>query len=58
MMPLEIIWAATVRWLGGDLLCRLCSFFRIFGLFLSSNVVICISVDRCGEVIAVAQASF
>ena len=46
MMPLEIIWAATVSWWGGDFLCRLCSFFRIFGLFLSSNIVICISIDR------------
>ncbi|TRY76820.1 hypothetical protein TCAL_03506 [Tigriopus californicus] len=46
LMPLEIIWAATVSWKGGDLLCRICSFFRIFGLFLSSNIVICISIDR------------
>ena len=46
MMPLEIIWAATVSWWAGDFLCRVCSFFRIFGLFLSSNVVMCISIDR------------
>ena len=46
MMPLEIAWAITVSWWAGDLLCRLCSFFRIFGLFLSSNIVVCISVDR------------
>ncbi len=49
MMPLEIIWAATVSWWAGDFLCRICSFFRIFGLFLSSNIVICISIDRCEE---------
>ncbi len=46
MMPLEIIWAATVSWWAGDFLCRICSFFRIFGLFLSSNIVMCISIDR------------
>ena len=46
MMPLEIGWAATVMWLAGDILCRLFSFFRIFGLFLSSNILICISLDR------------
>ena len=46
MMPLEIIWAITVSWWAGDILCRVCSFFRIFGLFLSSNIVVCISIDR------------
>ena len=46
MMPLEIGWAATVMWTAGDLLCRVFAFFRIFGLFLSGNVLICMSVDR------------
>ena len=46
MMPLEIAWAMTVSWWAGDLMCRLCSFVRIFGLFLSSNIVVCISIDR------------
>ena len=46
MMPLEIGWNATVSWHGGDFLCRICAFFRIFGLFLSSNIVMCISIDR------------
>ena len=46
MMPMEIFWASTVSWRGGDFLCRICSFFRIFGLFLSSHIVICISIDR------------
>ena len=46
MMPLEIGWAATVMWIAGDILCRFFMFFRIFGLFLSSNILICISLDR------------
>ena len=46
LMPLEIIWAMTVSWWAGDFVCRMCSFFRIFGLFLSSNIVVCISIDR------------
>ena len=49
MMPLEIAWAMTVSWWAGDFICRLCSFFRIFGLFLSSNIVVCISIDRWAE---------
>jgi gonadotropin-releasing hormone receptor len=46
MMPLEIVWAATVSWRGGDLLCRIMAFFRIFGLFLSSFVLVCLAIDR------------
>lgn len=46
MMPLEITWAWTVQWILGDPLCRIMSFFRIFGLYLSSFILICISVDR------------
>lgn len=46
LMPLEIGWAATVLWLAGDLMCRLMSFLRVFGLYLSSFVLVCISVDR------------
>lgn len=46
MMPLEIIWAATVTWWAGDTACRITAFFRIFGLYLSSFILICISIDR------------
>ncbi|KAJ9577292.1 hypothetical protein L9F63_006131, partial [Diploptera punctata] len=47
MMPLEIGWNATVSWKAGDAACRIMSFFRIFGLYLSSFVMVCISLDRC-----------
>ncbi|XP_058454972.1 adipokinetic hormone/corazonin-related peptide receptor variant I-like isoform X3 [Malaya genurostris] len=46
MMPLEIAWAYTVRWMAGDIMCRLMAFCRTFGLYLSSFVLVCISVDR------------
>ncbi|KAF4527498.1 hypothetical protein B566_EDAN015435, partial [Ephemera danica] len=45
LMPLEIAWAATVSWRGGDALCRIMAFFRTFGLFLSSFILVCISLD-------------
>jgi gonadotropin-releasing hormone receptor len=45
-MPLEIAWAITVSWKGGDAMCRIMAFFRTFGLFLSSFVLVCISLDR------------
>ncbi|XP_015126536.1 gonadotropin-releasing hormone II receptor isoform X2 [Diachasma alloeum] len=46
MMPLEIGWAATVSWRAGDAMCRIMAFFRIFGIYLSSFILVCISVDR------------
>jgi len=46
MMPGEIGWAATVYWAAGDVACRFYKFGSIFGLFLSSNILICISLDR------------
>ncbi|XP_063702680.1 adipokinetic hormone/corazonin-related peptide receptor variant I isoform X2 [Culicoides brevitarsis] len=46
LMPLEIGWAATVSWKAGDLMCRVMSFFRVFGLYLSSFILVCISIDR------------
>lgn len=51
MMPLEIFWASTVTWDAGDFMCRLMSFLRTFGLYLSSFVLVCISVDRYFAVI-------
>lgn len=49
-MPLEIAWKATVSWRAGDAMCRIMAFFRIFGLYLSSFILICISVDRFAAV--------
>lgn len=46
MMPLEVGWAITVSWQAGDLMCRIMAFARVFGLYLSSFVLVCISVDR------------
>lgn len=46
LMPLEIAWSATVSWWAGDAACKIMAFFRTFGLFQSSFVLVCISVDR------------
>jgi hypothetical protein len=46
VIPIEVVWRLTVQWYGGDLLCKVAQFFRAFGLYLSSMVVICISLDR------------
>ncbi|XP_064474903.1 adipokinetic hormone/corazonin-related peptide receptor variant I-like [Ornithodoros turicata] len=46
MIPLEIIWRLTVQWLAGNAMCKLMQVLRAFGPYLSSMVLVCISLDR------------
>lgn len=46
MIPLEVAWRVTTKWLAGNFACKLFLFLRAFGLYLSSNVLVCISLDR------------
>ncbi|KAL1117559.1 hypothetical protein AAG570_003874 [Ranatra chinensis] len=46
MIPLEISWRLTTQWLAGNAACKFFLFLRAFGLYLSSNVLVCVSVDR------------
>jgi len=45
-IPMDIFWKFFIAWHGGNMLCKVCSVFRAFGLYLSSNIIICISLDR------------
>ncbi|CAN8029067.1 unnamed protein product [Ixodes persulcatus] len=46
MIPLEVSWRLTVQWTAGNFMCKLMQVFRAFGPYLSSMVLVCISVDR------------
>ncbi|UYV61840.1 GNRHR [Cordylochernes scorpioides] len=46
MIPLEIFWRITVEWLAGNAVCKIMLFLRAFGPYLSSMVLVCISLDR------------
>ncbi|KAF6210560.1 hypothetical protein GE061_013666 [Apolygus lucorum] len=46
MIPLEIGWRLTTQWMAGNAACKFFLFLRAFGLYLSSNVLVCVSVDR------------
>jgi len=46
MLPTEVAWRITSEWKGGDIGCRIFQFFRVFPLYASSMVLICISIDR------------
>ena len=45
-IPLEIAWKATVSWWADWLTCKVMVSLRIFGYFLTSNVLMAISMDR------------
>ncbi|XP_017786854.1 PREDICTED: gonadotropin-releasing hormone II receptor-like, partial [Nicrophorus vespilloides] len=42
----QVGWRITVQWLAGNFACKAFLFLRAFGLYLSSNVLICVSLDR------------
>ena len=45
-ISIEIIWRLTISWRTGNIGCKLAQFARAFGLYLTSAILICISVDR------------
>ncbi|RWS26368.1 ACP receptor 2 long-like protein [Leptotrombidium deliense] len=45
-ITIEIIWRLTISWNTGQLSCKFVLTMRIFGLYLSSMILICISIDR------------
>ncbi|XP_076352820.1 adipokinetic hormone/corazonin-related peptide receptor variant I-like [Tachypleus tridentatus] len=46
MIPLEVSWRITVEWIAGTVACKVMLFLRAFGPYLSSMVLVCISLDR------------
>ncbi|XP_049871475.1 adipokinetic hormone/corazonin-related peptide receptor variant I-like [Pectinophora gossypiella] len=42
----RIGWRTTNAWIAGNLACKFFLVLRAFGLYLSSNVLVCISLDR------------
>ncbi|KAK9752136.1 7 transmembrane receptor (rhodopsin family) [Popillia japonica] len=46
LQHLKVGWRITVQWLAGNFACKVFLFLRAFGLYLSSNVLVCVSLDR------------
>lgn len=46
VMPLDAVWNTTVQWYGGDALCRLLCFLKLFAMQASAFVLVVISLDR------------
>ena len=45
-IPFELGWRFTITWKGGIIGCKVLQILRVFGLYLSSMVLIAISIDR------------
>uniref|UniRef100_A0A673BWS6 Type II GnRH receptor n=1 Tax=Sphaeramia orbicularis TaxID=375764 RepID=A0A673BWS6_9TELE len=45
-MPLDAVWNVTVQWYGGDALCKLLCFLKLFAMQASAFVLVVISLDR------------
>ncbi|XP_066142089.1 adipokinetic hormone/corazonin-related peptide receptor variant I-like [Euwallacea fornicatus] len=46
MIPIEVGWRWTGRFIAGNATCKIVQFMRALGPYLSSNVLVCISLDR------------
>ena len=46
MIPGEIAWRLTSDWRAGNVACKAYQFVRVFGLYASSMILVCISIDR------------
>ncbi len=45
-VPGRAFWLITYDWRAGSVFCKVFKFCHAFGLQLSSNVVVCIAIDR------------
>ncbi|XP_063589707.1 adipokinetic hormone/corazonin-related peptide receptor variant I-like [Penaeus indicus] len=45
-LPTEITWHVTIEWVFGNFGCKIYKFFSAFGFYMSSMVLVCISLDR------------
>lgn len=43
----DAVWASTVEWLAGNFMCKFIKFAQVFGLYLSTYIIVIISIDRC-----------
>ncbi|VDK46359.1 unnamed protein product [Anisakis simplex] len=56
-VPSRACWLLTYDWRGGDFLCKLIKFLHTFSFQISSNVIVCIALDRLLSVISPTHRS-
>ncbi|XP_041463948.1 gonadotropin-releasing hormone II receptor-like [Lytechinus variegatus] len=50
-IPTDVIWFCTVRWLAGNVMCKLLMFIESGAMYASSFVLIVISLDRFAAIV-------
>lgn len=43
----DAVWGVTVQWYAGNGLCKIIKFLQVFGLYLSTYIIVIIAIDRC-----------
>ncbi|CAL2038754.1 unnamed protein product [Caenorhabditis brenneri] len=56
-VPSRACWLLTYDWRGGDALCKIVKMFHTFAFQSSSNVIVCIAVDRLLSVLSPSHHS-
>ncbi|GMR46162.1 hypothetical protein PMAYCL1PPCAC_16357, partial [Pristionchus mayeri] len=51
----RIVWIATYQWIFGDLLCKFYNYISMASFYLSSNIIVCIAIDRLRTVLNALQ---
>lgn len=46
VMPLDAAWNITVQWYGGEALCKLLCFLKLFAMHAAAFILVVISLDR------------
>lgn len=46
MIPSEILWRFSITWIYGSIACKIFQFYRALGIYSSSSILVCISIDR------------
>ncbi|GMR44585.1 hypothetical protein PMAYCL1PPCAC_14780, partial [Pristionchus mayeri] len=47
----DMLWILTYEWKGTDAMCKTFKFLSIASFYLSSNIVVCIAIDRLRNVL-------
>uniref|UniRef100_A0A914CUE8 G-protein coupled receptors family 1 profile domain-containing protein n=2 Tax=Acrobeloides nanus TaxID=290746 RepID=A0A914CUE8_9BILA len=56
-VPSRACWLLSYDWRGGDFLCKVVKFLHTFAFQISSNVIVCIALDRLLSVISSSHHS-
>ncbi|GMR46135.1 hypothetical protein PMAYCL1PPCAC_16330, partial [Pristionchus mayeri] len=51
----KLVWIITYEWIFGDMACKLYNYISLASFYLSSNIIVCIAIDRLRTVLSALQ---